>query len=172
LKTKTICKIISLATILLAWLPLYAQTVNDEKNTIPQPTKAINRIPDFVVKPITPPQKETKHTQTKAKDPSDPYFWDPYLKNLGSKVRKAWHPGKDCPATPARQIVIFTIHKNGTISDLHLERPSGSEIADQTLIQAVRDAAPFDPLPAGSKDQIPIQFTINACPVFRRPATK
>src|SRR5271170_2605786 len=119
LNTKTICKITSLTSILLASLPSYAQTVADEKGTIPQPTKAVKRLPDFVVKPMIPPQKETAHT--KAKDPSDPYFWNPYMKNLQSKVRKAWHPGKDCPFTLPAQIAIFTIHKDGTISDLHLE---------------------------------------------------
>src|ERR1700721_3750167 len=114
LKIRSIYKIIALTAFSLSCLVSYAQTVNDGKSTIPQPKKANNRLPDFIVKPIIPPQKETKHP--KAKDPSDPYFWNPYMKNLQSKVRKAWHTGKDCPTTPAAQIVIFTIHKDGTIS--------------------------------------------------------
>ncbi len=48
-------------------------------------------------------------------------------------------------------IVTFTIYADGHISDVQLEESSGNKYFDESVLRAVRKAAPFPPLPANIK---------------------
>jgi tetratricopeptide (TPR) repeat protein len=111
--------------------------------------------------------------------------WGPYMANLQRRIRRLY---KLPPAEETRQLVLntfgsdprfasrsshvpiprvtFKIHKDGIISDLKVH-PCGLPAADDALIKAVKDAAPFGPLPAGARDGEDIQIEMNSCPVFR-----
>ena len=57
--------------------------------------------------------------------------------------------------------VIFKVGQNGELSNLHLDRSSGSAAADAAALKAVGNAAPFRPLPEGSPASVDIQFTFD-----------
>ena len=44
-------------------------------------------------------------------------------------------------------IVTFTIYADGHISDVNLEESSGNRYFDESVLRAIRKAAPFPPLP-------------------------
>jgi len=50
-------------------------------------------------------------------------------------------------------IVTFTIYKDGHISDVQLEESSGNKYFDESVLRAVRKAAPFPPLPANIRQK-------------------
>ena len=48
-------------------------------------------------------------------------------------------------------IVTFTIYKDGRISDVQLEESSGNRYFDESVLRAIRKAAPFPPFPPSIK---------------------
>jgi TonB family protein len=90
----------------------------------------------------------------------------PYMADLQRRIRRAYHyAGESSTGRPS--MVVFRIHKDGSLSDLKTSRSCGVTAEDEALMKAVNDAAPFLPLPAGARDYEDIQFKMNGCPVFR-----
>ncbi len=83
----------------------------------------------------------------------------PYMKDLQRRIRRNWFPPKGDESK--RVVVIFTVHRNGELSNLRIEKSSGTKIADQAAVQAVQNSAPFRQLPAGSAESVDIQFTFD-----------
>jgi TonB family protein len=83
----------------------------------------------------------------------------PYMADLQRRIKRAWFPPKGNESK--RVVVVFKIHKDGTMSNLRLDHSSGLAIADQAALKAVENAAPFRPLPAGAQDDVDIQFTFD-----------
>ncbi|MCA9818646.1 MAG: TonB C-terminal domain-containing protein, partial [Cyanobacteria bacterium HKST-UBA01] len=83
----------------------------------------------------------------------------PYMADLQRRIKRAWFPPKGNESK--RVMVVFKVHRNGTMSNLRLARSSGLAIADQAALKAVTNAAPFRPLPAGAPDDVDIQFTFD-----------
>jgi TonB family protein len=89
---------------------------------------------------------------TTGEDPN----WPVYMADLQRRIKRAWFP-------PRRQenrkvVIIFKIHRNGELHDLHLSKSSGFALADQQAIAAIENAAPFRELPQGAQDDVDIQF--------------
>jgi TonB family protein len=84
--------------------------------------------------------------------------YGPYVAKIQLRIKHNWHPPKlhesDCTN------VTFKIQRNGSVTDLRLERPSGNIEADQAALRAIQSAAPFDPLPLRS-DRLEMQFTFD-----------
>jgi TonB family protein len=72
-----------------------------------------------------------------------PFAW--YLSRVQAKVTERW-AGK---AIPGQQpVAIFEINRDGRLTGLAIERPSGNPYYDQAALRAITEAAPFPPLPA------------------------
>jgi|GEM_PF-822856 len=89
----------------------------------------------------------------------------PYMSALQRKIKMAWKPPRGTESN--RIVVIFTINKNGYLQNIELTSPSRDQSANAAALDAVKRAAPFDPLPAGSPATVDIEFTFDYN-VFKR----
>lgn len=80
----------------------------------------------------------------------------PYMAELQRRIKRSWFPPTD--SASKRVTARFTVHQNGTLSNLKLSVASGSSVADQAALKAIANAAPFAPLPAGSPESVDIEF--------------
>ena len=83
----------------------------------------------------------------------------PYMSALQRKIKMAWKPPRGSESN--RIVVMFTINKNGYIQNIQLVTPSRLSDANAAALDAVKRAAPFDPLPAGSPPSVDIEFTFD-----------
>jgi protein TonB len=76
------------------------------------------------------------------------YPW--YVQNINKGVGNNWNKYEVNPATPkgARAYVIFTIHRDGSVSDPQVDQASGSPTLDISCRRAVQRVDTFGPLPA------------------------
>jgi TonB family protein len=71
-----------------------------------------------------------------------PFAW--YLRSVQAKITERW-VGK---AIPGQQpVATFEIQRDGRVSGLAIEKPSGNPYYDQAALRAITEAAPFPPLP-------------------------
>jgi TonB family protein len=82
-----------------------------------------------------------------------------YMEELQRRIKRSWFP----PRAPESKkvIVVFTIHLNGELSNVHVLHSSGDHVSDEAAVRAVEHAAPFMPLPRYSDDTIDVQFTFD-----------
>ena len=81
---------------------------------------------------------------------------DQYMVDLQRRIKKNWFPPK---VSESKKITVtFKIHRMGELSDLKLVTSSGVSIADSAALKAVENAAPFRPLPEGSKEIEDVSF--------------
>jgi protein TonB len=77
---------------------------------------------------------------------------------IGQVARKWNKPGVTSNATP-RVTVSFTLHRDGSVSDVKVTQRSGNQALDYSGQRAIFDAAPFPPFPAGlNKTEVGIDF--------------
>ncbi len=82
--------------------------------------------------------------------------YGPYMEILQRRIKKCWFPPK---GNETKVVVLtFEVLRNGTFKNCKVYKTSGMPIADQAAIVAITNAAPFAPLPTGSKSPIPIEF--------------
>ncbi len=77
------------------------------------------------------------------------YGW--YVNQINTKMAQTWNKFEVNPATPkgARVYLIFTIHRDGSPSNVQLDRSSGSPTLDRSCLNAVQRVDSFGPLPPG-----------------------
>jgi protein TonB len=82
-----------------------------------------------------------------------------YADLLMRQVGRYWNrPSVNVSGVP-RAIVSFTLHKDGTITDVRISQKSGIPQLDFSAERAIRDAAPFPAFPAGfNKTETGIDF--------------
>jgi protein TonB len=84
-----------------------------------------------------------------------------YVDLLRQRVAEKWRT-TDVDAriqTAPPVVVTFTIHRNGSVSDVRIAQRSGNPILDTSAQRAIYDAAPLPPLPAGfERDSASIEF--------------
>jgi protein TonB len=56
--------------------------------------------------------------------------------------------------------ISFTIHEDGSVSDVTITSSSGSELLDTVAMEAIRAASPFRPPPAEARLAIPVTFRL------------
>lgn len=83
----------------------------------------------------------------------------PYMDDLQRRIKRAWIPPSD--QETKRVIVNFRIHSDGHVTNLKIEKSSGSSRADQAALVAVENAQPFKQLPKYAPDNVDIQFTFD-----------
>src|SRR5882762_5314778 len=71
-----------------------------------------------------------------------PFAW--YLSRVQAKVTERWAN----KAIPGQQpVAVFEINRDGRVTGLAIEKPSGNPYYDQAALRAITEAAPFPPLP-------------------------
>ena len=72
-----------------------------------------------------------------------------YVDLLRNRISSSWYSSLVAPGLKGKFVtgVQFVIRRDGSISDLQVERPSGIESLDLSARRAIENAAPFAPLP-------------------------
>jgi TonB family protein len=114
-----------------------------------------------VAQDVSPSDKTVSVVRDK---PAKEYIADfrPYLANLQAHIKRFWHPPADSKSLESSSSVVqFTIGQNGELSNLKMHKTSGSDELDQAALKAVKDAAPFSPIPPWATSPVEIQFTFD-----------
>jgi periplasmic protein TonB len=75
-------------------------------------------------------------------------FKDPvYQQKTYTKVASAWRRPAQAPKPGGKAVVNTVIQQDGSATQIFLHYKSGSDAWDAAALEAVRKAAPFDPLP-------------------------
>ncbi len=82
--------------------------------------------------------------------------FQPFMADLQRRIKKAWFPPKGNESKVVK--TYFKITRNGTLKDLKILTSSGVAAADEAALTAVKNAAPFAPLPYGSPESVKIEF--------------
>ncbi len=101
--------------------------------------------------------------------PADPALEDGYR----ARIRQAIDAHKHYPrmarrlGLEGRVVVSFTVKADGRLAETRVIESSGSEILDEAALEAVRQAAPFPPFPAGIERRqwvftLPLAFTLES----------
>lgn len=72
-----------------------------------------------------------------------------YVDLLRNRISSSWYSSLVAPGLKGKYVtgVYFIIGRDGRISDLQVERPSGIDSLDLSARRAIENAAPFAPLP-------------------------
>lgn len=74
-----------------------------------------------------------------------------YVDQINRKMATSWNRFEVDPRTPrgTRVYLVFVIHRDGSVSDVQLDRSSGSPTLDRSCERGVQRANPFQGLPPG-----------------------
>jgi protein TonB len=72
-----------------------------------------------------------------------------YVRQINAKMANSWYKQEVDPRTPpgARVYLIFTVHRDGSVSGIKLDRSSGSPTLDQSCLRAAQRIDTFGALP-------------------------
>lgn len=90
-----------------------------------------------------------------------------YCGVLEGKLEGQWTPPSISAREPVQAVVVFTINRDGSVSNVVLETSSGNFYFDQAAMRAVLLAAPLPPLPhtlSSSTLRVHAPFTLQASP--------
>lgn len=79
-----------------------------------------------------------------------------YMMTAQRWIRSVWLPPRGKEST--RVVVLFTVSRNGRISNPRVTKSSGDAETDSAALKTVSLVSPLRPLPAGSDDTVDIQF--------------
>ena len=89
---------------------------------------------------------------------SDTMGWDygPYVQRVVWDTERAWWPIIPESARPpldkqGKTFIRFRIQRDGSVTDMHLEGPSGDVALDRAAWAGITGAAPFPPIPRDFK---------------------
>ncbi len=97
----------------------------------------------------TPTVVTVGHISISDADFGSRFSW--YVSNMSRVIPQNWYVGEVNPSTPhgARVYLIFTIHRDGSISDVKFAQGSGSPTLDRSCLRAVQRVDSLGALPAG-----------------------
>ncbi len=74
-----------------------------------------------------------------------------YVDLIKRRTASNWYKQEVDPSTPngARVFVVFTVHRDGSPSNVQVERSSGSPTLDSSCVRAVQRTDTYGPLPSG-----------------------
>ncbi len=108
--------------------------------------------PASALQPVTAPAKEAD--------------FGPYMAILQQRIKRSWTPTNTSFNPLAAK---FTLHRDGSISNLRISQSSGDSAIDQQALTVIQQTR-FDPLPADTiSDTIDINFSFNSRP--QQPAS-
>jgi TonB family protein len=80
----------------------------------------------------------------------------PYMRNMKSHIQAKWTPPKGLEQK--KVTAVFTILKDGTITEAEVIEASGEPTVDQSALDALKAASPLQPLPLGSPKSIRVNY--------------
>lgn len=84
----------------------------------------------------------------------------PYMRELQRRIKRRWNPPRGNESK--RVVLLFKVSKDGRLLSLKVHTSSGVPSADQAALDAVKQTAPFRPLPPEYRgNDIDIQFTFD-----------
>jgi TonB family protein len=89
----------------------------------------------------------------------DVHKLEPYLQTVKSRLDHCWFPAA---AAKGHATVMFRVYKDGRIYWMELADASGTPAVNQSAEDAVSNASPLPPLPAGSPDNVDITVTFDS----------
>lgn len=103
------------------------------------------------VKTTSPPRPVARSGSSVGNQKQSPYSW--YYTFIQSKMYNLWkRPTKDeVRKETANALISFRVHRDGHIENIRLKESSGSNVMDESALQAVRAADPLPPHPEGFK---------------------
>jgi len=117
--------------------------------------------------PERPAQQQVRPPSTQAlvKASRFPYSW--YLSIVQGKVSSNWKQpsARFVGGEMLRATVSFRVRRSGSIEAVTIRKSSGRSTVDQSAAKAIRDSAPFPPLPEDYRDSfldVTIDFTITS----------
>jgi len=92
------------------------------------------------------------------------YGW--YLSNMSTMFSRNWtRPIKPDLERTLRAVVHFRIQKDGQLTEIVLEQPSGDASLDRSALRAIQDSNPLPQLPPGyGKDSLGVRFFFDLVP--------
>ncbi len=144
-------KVAAIIAVLISHIPSYAQSLKEEGQS---------KLP-------------TAQILNKDKPPVRGYMPQPmgglrikpdlslYTSEVKQKIKSVWTAPPNGQGLAVVK-VIFNVDSAGNLSDLQIEDSSGSKLIDQKALQAVKNAAPFKPLPYGAPKNIYIELAFDA----------
>lgn len=79
-----------------------------------------------------------------------------WLTAMQRKIKKSWFPPRGNESN--KIVVAFKAHRDGTVTGIKMVTSSGVAVADTAAVEAIKQAQPLPPLPAGSPDMIQVNF--------------
>jgi periplasmic protein TonB len=73
--------------------------------------------------------------------------YDAFIARMRQKIAAAWQVPAGSAGMERFAVVYFRVHRDGNITHIAVEQPSGAFLFDQSCQRAVLQAAPFPPLP-------------------------
>lgn len=157
MKDKILNFIMAILVILLLVIAMFKTSSKDFQNKIYREINIIKiQYLGKIYKNRTNPKTESSINKQKLDEPD----FVPYMRDLQKRIKAKWEPPKGNESK--RVIVLFKIAKNGELLKIRIFKTSGVFAVDNAALKAVKDTAPFKPLPKEFKGKsIDIQFTFD-----------
>lgn len=129
------------------------------KSAIGDKIGAVSDLNEFQSK-ISPVNMHSKTNPNRIQLQTDKSLFEPYINELQQKIKSNWGP----PKINSRKIAVasFNIDKSGNLLTVVIKKSSGEESIDKAAILAIKNSAPFKPLPKGYKGKhIIINYTFD-----------
>lgn len=88
--------------------------------------------------------------------PKEKVDFSSYLAKMKKTIQGKWQPPKGLENRRVR--VMYTILRNGQITNASVIETSGDEAVDQTALEALKAASPLDPLPLGAPKSVQLRY--------------
>jgi TonB family protein len=109
-------------------------------------------------KPMDVSMQEGNQTEVAVDAPQFPFAY--YLSAIERKVSENWLSVQGGREGGISCMVYFRLSRNGRVSDLRVETPSGNSYFDRSALKAIKSAEPYPPLPrAFGESWLGIHFT-------------
>jgi TonB family protein len=93
--------------------------------------------------------------------------FDPWLRRFVSTVRRNWFVPQSANDLHGSVGITFVVHRNGTITDVVVSKPSDAESLNRSARNAIEGATSVEPLPAQFPDEsakFTVTFSFNDTP--------
>ena len=122
-------------------------TVPEIEKTVSTPVPTLNRV-------LPTPKPEAREGTGILVD-SKTFSDTRYLLTVQNSLKRYWNPPPEPIATRKKRVVVigFKILKNGKVDGIKVERSSGRDVLDDAAVMAVRNSAPFMPLPYSFEEE-------------------
>lgn len=91
--------------------------------------------------------------------------YDAFIARMRQKIASVWQVPAGSEGVERFAVVYFRVHRDGTITHVAVEQPSGVFLFDQSCQRAVLQAAPFPPLPREYDDEyVGVHFSFKYVP--------